>query len=457
MIVVRALLITCLAACLWLLSGCNTRFSETGAPAAAEPSPRSAAPTRTAGAAPTAGPAAPKVRVLPELRSEPLIRVFLRQASALEFTLNAPARLPDGRAVAAGTHRLQASGAILVLDGVPVPAECPLEMAPADRRFSAELDPPFGKRQRLEFSGLPILRLQGAQAQLLEEVPMETYLLGVVPVEMTPSWPVEALRAQAIAARSYASAKYLERFDRPWQLHWHFTVDMAYGGVGAKRTASVVQALESTRGELLTYRSLPLPALFHACSGGATESATNLWPELMGGDRKTPMAAQMPVVPDADAEAGCLALGMAKSHWRWKANIPLAEITSGLQRWARSNPADKLVFGTVTGVEIASRHPDSGRVSQVAVIHKLDGRTRRTLMEAKDFRMAVDPGTCRSTWWDRCTVASAKGGVLVLAGRGFGHGAGLSQVSAWQLARSGSDAEAIVRRFYPTAALERRW
>ena len=457
MILVRTLLITCAVVCLWLLSGCNTRFSETGAPASSDSTAPEAARAVSAGKPGPTLPSAPKVRTLPELRSEPLIRVFLAQATVVFLTLQTDAQLPDGRTVAAGQHRVQALGAGLVLDGAPIPAECPLEQPAAAVRFSTEVDPPFGKPKRLTLSGLPVLRLQGGQVQLLEEVPLETYLAGVLGMEMTPTWPVEALKSQAIAARSYAAAKYLERYDRPWQLHWHFTVDMSYGGTGAKRTPGVEQALRATRGQILTYRGLPLPALFHASSGGSTESATNLWPALKGGDRSTPMAAQMPVVVDDDAEAGCTGLGLRKTHWRWKANFPLSGVTRDLQAYARANPADKLVFGPVSGVEIVSRHPDSGRVAQVAITHKLDGRKRRTLMPAQDFRMAIDPGACRSTWWDSCTVASAKGGVLVLSGRGFGHGVGLSQVSAWQMARSGSDAAAIVRRFYPAAALERRW
>jgi SpoIID/LytB domain protein len=449
----RLILITCSTAALWVTSGCSTRTADPWSPSTwGDRTPKTVSP------APTPAPAAPKVKVRPDLRSEPLVRVFLAQSVILEFTLNGSATLPDGRTLASGPHRVQSVAGALQIDGLAAPAECPLTMPAAERRFSAELDPPFGRAQRLSFSGLPILRQTGAQAQLLEEVPLETYLAGVVPTEMNPTWPVEALKAQAIAARSYASAKYLERFDRPWQLHWHYTVDMAYAGVPAQRSAAVTQALAATRGQVLTYHDLPVPALFHACSGGATESASNLWPTLTGADRTTPMAAQMPVVQDPSAEAGCLALGFARSHWRWKVNIPLADITRGVQSWAKSHPDEKLTVGTITGVEVIDRHPDSGRVSQVSLTFKQDGRTKHALMAAQDFRMAIDPGVCRSTWWDRCQVATGKKGpVLVLNGRGFGHGVGLSQVSAWQMAHSGSSAQAIVSRFYPQAALERRW
>ena len=465
--IVRAILIAIFAVGLWTLSGCATRFSDPAVPRpyAGVPASPVAATVPTAPApGPATVPGAPKRRVLPDLRSEPLVRVFLDQGPALTFTLLLPARLPDGRQLASGPHRAQVAGATLTIDGAAVPAECPLAMDAAGKRFSAELDPPVGRTQHLEFAGLPVLRIASgsSQAQLLEEVPLETYLAGVVPVEMSPGWPVQALAAQAIAARSYAAAKYLERFDRPWQLHWHYTVDMAYAGASARSTAGVRAALADTRGQLLTYRGLPVPALFHACSGGSTEAAANLWPGLLGGDRATPMTTQMPVVADPEAEAGCAALGLLKSHWRWKADIPLSQVTRGLQGWARVHPEAKLAFGTVTSVEALGTNPGSGRTAQVVVSHKLDGRTKRTPMAAQDFRMAIDPGVCRSTWWDRCLVVAGKtpattGGVLVLAGRGFGHGVGLSQVSAWQLASKGGDAASIVHRFYPLATLERRW
>ena len=459
--IVRTAYITAIALMLWMLSGCATRFSDSGGPRATEPAaaaPAHQAVVLTPTEAKLPGPAP---RILPTLRSEPLLRVLLVQDATVSFTLFAAAILPSGSRLAAGVHQAQAVGATLAIDGEVVPSECQLVMPGAARRFSALMDPPIGRPQTLEFSGQPMLRLAGNKVQLLEEVLLETYLAGVLPTEMNPSWPVQALAAQAIAARSYAAAKYLERFDKPWQLHWHYTVDMAYGGASAKSTAAVRQALKQTRGQMLTYRGLPVPALFNACSGGTTEAASNIFPTLRGGDRGTPMAPQMPSVVDLDAEAGCQALGMLKTHWRWKSNIPLSEVTQDLQTWARQNPDDKLEFGTVTAIEALGHFGDSGRVAQVSVSSKIAGRTKRTVMPAQDFRMAISPLEIRSTWWDRCMVVAGstptKGSVLVLAGRGFGHGVGLSQVSAWQMASKGLDAAAIVKRFYPQAVLEQRW
>ena len=103
------------------------------------------------------------------------------------------------------------------------------------------------------------------------------------------------------------------------------------------------------------------------------------------------------------------------------------------------------------------RHADSGRVATVRVRHRLDGATRFTALAGIDFRLAVDPVRLRSLFWERCIVTAEEPPYLILEGRGFGHGCGLSQVSAWYLARRGESAAAIVARFYAGARIERRY
>ena len=71
--------------------------------------------------------------------------------------------------------------------------------------------------------------------------------------------------------------------------------------------------------------------------------------------------------------------------------------------------------------------------------------------------MALSPVRIRSVYWERCVIASKSPGYLVLQGRGFGHGCGLSQVSAWYLAKQGESAAAIVQRFYRGSTIERRY
>jgi peptidoglycan hydrolase-like amidase len=424
---------------------------------------RTAAPS--AAEAPARAPASPVVapRVLPALDHEPEVGVLLARGRQISLTLLAPARLQIGgqgvdlakgplvAEAVAGGWRLVGGGAVAAGEGLIT-----VRAAAGQPGFAATLIPPFGKPQALKFAGRAALRAKGGVVELIERLPLEAYLAGVLPVEMNPSWPTGALAAQAIAARSYASARWLERFDQPWQLHWHFSVDMAYGG-WRKASPNVAAALGGTRGQVLMTRGMPVLALFHASSGGTTESAANLWPTLVGPDGRTPIAAVMRVAGDDAASAGAKGLGLSQTHLRWKADVPLVELSSGLKAWAAEKPGERPAIGAVTGIRVGRRFADSKRVATVVVTHRLGKRSVETAVAGNDFRLAVGPGVVRSTAWDRCVIASKGGGTLVLEGRGFGHGVGLSQVSAWWLAGKGVAPAEIVARFYPGADLRTVW
>ncbi|MCK6488105.1 MAG: SpoIID/LytB domain-containing protein [Planctomycetes bacterium] len=397
-------------------------------------------------------PAQPR---LPAFDREPELAVLLAESAEVAFTTLRSGRIDGWGDLGAGPHRATVVAGQLAIDGRAAGSLAVAAIPGEGVRFTATAEPPGGgKGQALRLAGQPVLALAGTRVQLIERVPLEAYLAGVVGSEMSPAWPQQALQAQAIAARSYAAARWMERVNRSWQVHWHYTVDMAYGGAGARRSPALDQALAASRGQVLTLRGLPLPALFHASSGGGTESASNLFrPRLPDG---TPAEGAMPAVADPACEGGCAGLRQGPTHWRWKEDVPLATVTRELQTWSReerSRPA----FGTVIGVRPARRHADSGRVEAVAVTHRLKGQERVDEMPAQAFRLAVGPSAIPSTWWDRCAVASGKGGTLVLQGRGYGHGVGLSQVSAWEMARQGRSAEQITAHFYPGAALERKY
>ncbi len=430
------------------------------AAAAASPQPVDADP------APLAAPSAPLIpgRTVPTLDREPLIGVLLATGPSVSLTLLQPGTieangqrfsLPAGdvvfTAASAGLKSNLTGKANLGMDvAIRVRAS-----AGRDARFTALLDPPFGKPTRLTFAGSPEIHLDRAsrKALLVERVGMETYLAGVMASEVNPAWPLESLKAQAVVARSYAADRYLQNLANSWQLHWHYTVDMAYGGLKPvpARTAT---ALEQTRGQIITYHGLPVPALFHACSGGRTESAQHFRADLKGADGVTDMTVVMPSVDDPAAIPGAEALGMSATHLDWHGELPLAKVSAGLQQWAKDHPLDRLSFGTVETVRMHSRYPDSGRLATVVVRH-IDGHHETdTEMSAADFRLAVGPAVIRSTAWTSC---QAHGGTLVIEGHGFGHGVGLSQVSAYQMARTGSGADDILALFYPGAKLVKSW
>ena len=193
----------------------------------------------------TVTPTAP--RRLPSLDNEPLIGVLLADGPEVVFTLLRAAQA-GGSTVASGEYRARIAGGQVVLNGTALgPAPLTLTFgAGVTPSFQATLVPTFGKPQRLQFSGEAHIAASTRGISLIERLPMERYLAGVVGTEMTPNWPLEALKSQAIVARSYAAARWMVRSYLPWQLHWHYAVDMAYAGVPTKAQPLVVQALAQT-------------------------------------------------------------------------------------------------------------------------------------------------------------------------------------------------------------------
>ena len=119
-----------------------------------------------------------------------------------------------------------------------------------------------------------IYNIQG-KLTVVNSLPLEEYLMGVVPAEMPSKWNIEAHKAQAIAARSYALANLNKRGSKGYDLK-DTPHDQAYGGASSE-TPQTTRAVLSTRGEVLTYDDKIIPAYYHASAGGKTLSAGEVW------------------------------------------------------------------------------------------------------------------------------------------------------------------------------------
>ncbi len=118
-------------------------------------------------------------------------------------------------------------------------------------------------------------RNSGSALTAINDLPMDEYLYGVVPREMSNSWPLEALKAQAIAARTYAVANYNKRIVEGFNL-LDTQYDQAYGGFNSEG-ANATRAVDETSGEIIVYDGRPISAVYHSTSGGHTEDNDNVW------------------------------------------------------------------------------------------------------------------------------------------------------------------------------------
>ena len=142
-------------------------------------------------------------------------------------------------------------------------------------RLSTPDDKSFVSTKNRWYRGEIIVYNFNKKLTVINRLPIERYLLGVVPSEMPSSWNIEAHKAQAIAARSYAVANTNKRGSRGYDL-LDTPMDQAYGGASAE-TKQTNKAVVDTKGIVLTYKGKVIPAYYHSSSGGKTVSSGAVW------------------------------------------------------------------------------------------------------------------------------------------------------------------------------------
>ena len=271
-----------------------------------------------------------------------------------------------------------------------------------------------------------MLRLQNGEEIL--ELDMQDYLFGVLAAEMPADFEPEALKAQAVAARSYAlycmqSGRHSPVADvcgdyRCCQA-WRSTeaLQEAWGESYGKRAAKLRAALEATAGEYLSYEDRPVFAAFHSSSAGFTEDSGAIWSAL-------PCLVSVSSPEDAEhvpgyvSEALFPALDFRDTLLYAK---PEADFSGAPETWLGETERD--ASGRVAWVELGGQ--------------RFSGTQLRTLFSLRStaFTLGFDEGRFHFTV------------------TGFGHGVGMSQYGAQTLAAQGWDYRAILAHYYPGTEL----
>ena len=264
---------------------------------------------------------------------------------------------------------------------------------------------------------LEIRRLNGALAAA-NVVDLEDYLQGVLKDEIPPGWPAEVAKAMAVVARTYA----VYQMDQNLGSFFHLratTASQVYGGATGEdaRTSWAVQA---TRGQILTFAGRPIPAFYHSCSGGATEDAL----DVFGMNFDTVVG-----VKD-DFSLSC-------PYMLWVERFSALQIERALQKAGYS-------VGRILGLQDLLRSR-TGRILRLAVHHARGVLT----LDGKRFREALGNDLIRSTDFE---VRTDPGG-FTFVGRGWGHGVGLSQWGAKEMADMAYQYQDILKFYYPLAEI----
>ncbi|MFY9174473.1 MAG: SpoIID/LytB domain-containing protein [Peptococcia bacterium] len=262
-----------------------------------------------------------------------------------------------------------------------------------------------------------------------KEIKMEEYIKGVVAAEMEPTWPSEALAAQAILARTFT----LERMesmgvvpDRGTDASTSVEEFQAYNP--ERINENVIKAVERTRGEVAKYQGEYIKAWFFADGGGVTAASA----EEGLAYTKEPS----PYVHSVKDPGFAITKEENKS---WQASFSLSVVREKVKEVSGSDP------GPISQVKVIKKGP-SGRAMSV----KLGNAT----VSGPALRLALGSEKMRSTLWTDFRIS---GNNLIVKGKGFGHGVGMSQWGAKAMAEQGKKAEEIIKYFFKDVEIVTEW
>lgn len=293
-------------------------------------------------------------------------------------------------------------------------------------------------------------RESAASLDVIAELPLESYVTGVVAREVFPSWPAETLRAQAVAARSYAlHTRALARRDGRGHDLEATTVDQAFDGVSTDRR--VVAAVRATRGRVMAHAGEVLRTYYHSTSGGRSAGAAEVWPTRAGFEYNL----ATPLQADSDANTRVHASDASPSH-RWTRERGRERLSLRIRRFGEEQGRPTKHLRTLARVEVIEANA-TGRPVRYR-LHDTRGRTAE--LSAEELRLACNwsvPGVPDITRQTRVRSGDLSmrvdGSRVFISGRGFGHGVGMCQYSAAGLAERGWTHERILRNFYPGAEI----
>jgi len=266
--------------------------------------------------------------------------------------------------------------------------------------------------------GHVIVKLQNGKLLAINELPLEDYVKGVVPSEMSAAWHPEALKVQAVATRTYALYKMRQNARKDFDVVASIK-DQVYLYRGRAAAAGpAARAVDDTRDLVLAYRDEPILAVFSSTAAGLTEDAWNVW------------AVDMPYLKGVECP-----FDLNSPWYQWRTDVGLPMLEQRLRD-------EGFPVGVIASLAPAA-YTKAGRVVQVRILHS----GGELYIKGDDLRRVLGYLVLPSTQFDFDVV----GLKVLFAGRGNGHGVGLCQWGAKELAERGYSAETILRYYYPGA------
>jgi stage II sporulation protein D len=295
-----------------------------------------------------------------------------------------------------------------------------------------------------EYRGALELEPSGGGIRVINRVSLEEYLIGVVGAEMgnRPIEEFEALKAQAVASRTYALRQQRNVGARGYDMVADVN-SQVYAGLALEQPLAA-RAVEETRGEVLTWEGEPIDAFFSSTCGGDTEDG----PSAFAGAVRPYLRS----ISDRD-ETGTAWCAISP-RYRWEEQWSATQLTAVLRRTLAANGLPVARANDLTEMRVLDR-TGTGRIAAL----ELSGRNGRTTVRGQAIRRVLAPpggAMLRST--DFTVKLSRRGGRierLTIEGQGYGHAVGMCQYGAIGRARAGQDYVTILTSYFQGTTLSR--
>ncbi|MCX6344457.1 MAG: SpoIID/LytB domain-containing protein [Armatimonadetes bacterium] len=281
------------------------------------------------------------------------------------------------------------------------------------------------------YTGKLLFSARDGNLLIVNEVSLEDYVRGVVANEMRKEWPIEALKAQAVVARTLALTRYEDHKRDGFDI-CDATHCQVYRGIQTE-TSETNAAVRQTSGQILTYRKKPIQALYGSCCGGV--SASSYASQSLGN------APYLRIRKDIlNSATAC----KASPHYDWNFTVTASDLASALASDSRTN----------VGKQIKGLRVIKNDASDRALYMEIAGSRSREI-DAYVFWNII----CRKLGWG--SVKSARfrltksGDTYTFCGHGLGHGIGLCQWGAYARAKSGWNYQQILAFYYSGAGISK--
>ncbi len=316
--------------------------------------------------------------------------------------------------------RIEVRGPAMLLNGMRVTGEqLTLRAGEHDLKLLLPRGNGNGGEPALQVSGLIRLVRRGKGVLVINQVDLEEYVKGVVPAEVNSAWHPEMLKVQAVAARTYALYQHMLSAARDYDVAASIQDQVYRGRQGID--ARVVDAVESTRGLVVTHQGAPIYAAFSSTAAGITEDAMVVWSK------------DLPYLKGVECP-----FDLESPYYQWRASFKLETLENNLR-------AQGLSIGTIANLAPLS-YSRAGRVATLRILHSKG----ELILRGEELRKAVGYTVVPSTQF----AIESIGREVVLTGYGAGHAVGLCQWGAKELAELGYSFSSILRYYYPGTELQ---